>query len=155
MSSSRYAKKAGGKAHVADESGDAAQIMIELEQGRVQARKLVSDDAEQIKKVLGEALKNEHLDVVLFTGGTGISSTDVTIETVAPFFDKEITGFGELFRVISYQRIGAAAALSRATAGVAHGKVVLCLPGSPDAVKTALEIFITEMPHFVFLAKGR
>jgi molybdopterin adenylyltransferase len=91
----------------------------------------------------------------VLTGGTGVSSTDVTIETVRPFFEKEIEGFGEIFRSVSYQRIGPAAALSRATAGVARGKLVMCLPGAPDAVRTALELFVGEIPHVLHLARGR
>ena len=70
-------------------------------------------------------------------------------------FEKEIEGFGEIFRAVSYERIGAPAALSRATAGVAKGKVIMCLPGSPDGVKTALDLFLGELPHIVLLARGR
>ena len=77
------------------------------------------------------------------------------LAVVRPLFEKEIEGFGEIFRSVSYERIGAAAALSRATAGVARGKVVLCLPGSPDAVSTALELFVGEIPHVLRLTRGR
>jgi len=74
---------------------------------------------------------------------------------VRPFFEKELEGFGEIFRSVSFQRIGAAAALSRATAGVAAGKLIMCLPGSPDAVETALVMFLEEIPHVLELARGR
>ncbi len=153
VSTSRYAQKLEGKT-VADESGDAAGAFLE-ERGAVSARRLVSDDARQLRAVLRKALSEEAVDVIIFIGGTGVSTTDVTIEAVRPFFEKEIEGFGELFRFVSYQKIGAAAALSRATAGVAKRKLILCLPGAPDAVKTALSMFVEEIPHVVHLARGR
>jgi len=88
--------------------------------------------------------------VVIFSGGTGITSTDVTIETVSPFFVKTLPGFGEFFRRISFEKVGSAAVLSRAVAGVANGKAVFCIPGSPNAVRTAVEILILpEAPHIV------
>jgi len=153
VSSSRFAtRKRGGK--VDDESGDLAQSLVEAEGHAVKQRELVSDDAGQIRAALSNAFKDPAVDVILLTGGTGISTTDVTIETARPLFEKEIEGFGEIFRSVSYAHIGAAAALSRATAGVASKKVVLCLPGSPDAVSTALKLFMDEVPHIVYLARG-
>ena len=113
------------------------------------------DDARLLKSTLSRALGQSSLDVIVLTGGTGVSNTDVTIETVRPFFEKEIEGFGEIFRFASYQKIGAAAALSRATAGVAKEKLIMCLPGSPDAVRTALGLFLGEVPHLLHLARGR
>ena len=90
------------------------------------------------------------LDVAIFSGGTGITPTDITIETVTPFFEKTLPGFGEFFRRISYDKVGSAAVLSRAVAGVAKGKAIFCIPGSPDAVKTAVEMLILpEAPHIV------
>jgi len=91
-----------------------------------------------------------NLDVVIFSGGTGITPTDVTIETVAPFFEKTLPGFGEFFRRISFDRVGSAAVLSRAMAGVAKGKALFCIPGSPDAVRVTVEMLILpEAPHIV------
>jgi len=138
-----------------DESGDVAQEMIERANGAVAERKLVPDDARLIKRVMSAALRVAALDVVVLTGGTGVSSTDVTIETIRPLFEKEVEGFGEIFRSVSFERIGAAAALSRATAGVAKGKLIMCLPGSPDAVRTALGLFVGEVPHILHLTRGR
>jgi len=140
---------------VSDESGDLAQGLIEQAHGVVAGRKLVPDDARLLKSALSRALREAGLDVVVLTGGTGVSTTDITIETARPFFEKEIEGFGEVFRFASYEKIGAAAALSRATAGVAKGKLIMCLPGSPDAVKTGLELFLGEVPHVLSLARGR
>ncbi len=155
MSTSRYDRQAEGKRPVRDESGDLAQETIEAAKGVVVERALVPDDAKLVRSTVSRALREKDLDVIVLTGGTGVSTTDVTIETVRPLFEKEIEGFGEIFRSVSYNRIGIAAALSRATAGVAKGKVILCLPGSPDAVRTALELFVGEIPHVLHLARGR
>jgi molybdenum cofactor biosynthesis protein B len=154
VSTSRYDRQTKEKP-VVDESGDLAQRMVEGAKGVVAERVLISDEAKLLKGAVYRALRRADLDVILLTGGTGVSTTDVTIETVRPFFEKEIEGFGEIFRSVSYQRIGAAAALSRATAGVARGKLVMCLPGSPDAVRTALELFVGEIPHVLHLVRGR
>jgi molybdopterin adenylyltransferase len=155
VSTSRYGRQAKEKRQVGDESGDLAQRMIESARGIVAERVLISDDARLLRRAVSGALRRTDIDILVLTGGTGVSTTDVTIETVRPFFEKEIEGFGEIFRSVSYQKIGAAAALSRATAGIAKGKLVMCLPGSPDAVRTALELFVGEIPHILHLARGR
>ena len=155
VSTSRYKRQAKQAGHVGDESGDLAQEMIERANGLVASRKLIPDDARLLKSTLSKALREVDLDVVVLTGGTGVSTTDVTIETARPFFEKEVEGFGEIFRSVSFEKIGAAAALSRATAGVAKGKLIMCLPGSPDAVRTALGLFLGEVPHVLHLARGR
>ena len=155
VSTSRYDRQAKEKPPIDDESGDLAQQMIEGAKGVVVGRTLVPDDQKLLRRTVSQALRKADVDVLVLTGGTGVSTTDVTIETVRPLFEKEIEGFGEIFRSVSYNRIGVAAALSRATAGVAKGKVILCLPGSPDAVKTALELFVGEIPHVLHLARGR
>jgi molybdenum cofactor biosynthesis protein B len=93
-------------------------------------------------------------DLLLLTGGTGLSPRDITIEIVRPFFEKEIDGFGELLRRLGYDEIGSAAMLSRATAGVAAGKVIVCMPGSPNGVRTAMRAFVGEFPHMLFIARG-
>ncbi|HIH72969.1 MAG TPA: molybdenum cofactor biosynthesis protein MoaB, partial [Thermococcaceae archaeon] len=100
---------------------------------------VVPDEKLKIIKAVIEAL--EKADVVITTGGTGITRRDVTIEALRPLFDKELVGFGEIFRLKSYEEVGTAAVLSRATAGIIRdkeSKVVFCLPGSLNAVKTAL-----------------
>jgi len=106
-----------------------------------------------LKKALQEFMKSNS-DVLVYVGGTGLSNRDITIETVRPYFEKEISGFGELLRSQSFEKVGAAAMLSRATAGVAKGRLLVCLPGSPDAVETALSVFISEFPHAVHIAKS-
>ena len=105
---------------------------------------------EQGEKEVSDLGGDTILDVAIFSGGTGITPTDITIETVLPFLDKVLPGFGEFFRRISFDHVGSAAVLSRAIAGVAKGKAFFCIPGSPDAVKTALEMLILpEAPHIV------
>lgn len=88
-------------------------------------------------------------DIVITSGGTGIGERDVTIEALESVFDKKIEGFGELFRKISFDEVGSAALLSRATAGVCGGVVVFALPGSPDAVKTGMRLILKEAGHIV------
>ena len=150
VSSSRYRRRAE---HPPDESGDVAEKIIEAGGHTIQTRRLISDDARMLKTALREFMKSNS-DVLVYVGGTGLSKRDITIETVRPYFEKEINGFGELLRSESFARVGAAAMLSRATAGVAKGRLILCLPGSPDAVETALAVFISEFPHAVHIAKS-
>ena len=119
----------------------------------VSGRELISDDAKALRREVGRFLSGKD-DVLLFTGGTGVSPRDITIETVRPYFEKEITGFGELLRRVSFDEVGSAAMLTRATAGVAKGKLIVCMPGSPGAVETALRAAMGEFPHILFIAKG-
>jgi molybdopterin adenylyltransferase len=93
-----------------------------------------------------------NLDAIVVTGGTGITSHDRTIEAVTSLLDHELPGFGELFRMLSYQEIGSAAMLSRALAGVRHGKFLAALPGSPEACRLAIEkLILPELPHMMYL----
>ena len=151
VSSSRYASKESGRKYD-DEGGDVAESETKKAGHSVTARRLISDDVEMIRGEVTDFLSGKD-DALIFTGGTGVSSRDVTIETVRPYFEKELDGFGELFRRISFDEVGSAAVLTRATAGVAGGKAILCLPGSPGAVKTALGAFLGELPHVVRIAR--
>ena len=150
VSSSRFAKMRKGSAYD-DESGDLAEQIIRDRSHKVQKRSLIADDPKMIRSVVNGFFRSG-ADVLVFTGGTGVSPTDITVETVVPFFEKELVGFGELLRSISFKRIGSAAMMTRSTAGTARGKLILCLPGSPDGVETALRNFISEFPHVVALA---
>jgi molybdenum cofactor biosynthesis protein B len=152
VSSSRYQKEKEGQTFK-DESGDLAGKIIRKRGHTLEKRSLIPDEGRLITKAVKEFL-NSKSDAIVFMGGTGVSSRDVTIETVRPHFEKELEGFGELFRAISFKRIGTAAALSRATAGICRGRLLLCLPGSPDAVKTALELFLAELPHVIHVARS-
>ncbi|HYB75855.1 MAG TPA: molybdenum cofactor biosynthesis protein B [Nitrososphaerales archaeon] len=152
VSSSRYNKMESGEDYT-DEAGDAARDESEKIGFKISSRHLVSDDAEALRTCVRRFLTG-NADVLLFTGGTGISRRDITIETASKFFEKELDGFGELLRRTSYPRVGAASALTRATAGVAKGKLIVCMPGSPDAVRTALKVFGSEIPHVLFVARS-
>lgn len=112
---------------------------------------IVKDEAEPIKEEVLKGCRNPEVDVVLTNGGTGIAKRDVTIETVQSMFEKELTGFGEIFRMLSYQEdIGSAAILSRAAAGVVNNRAIFSTPGSTGAVRLAMEkLIIPEIGHVV------
>jgi len=120
---------------------------------RVVRRGIVRDEPEEIIRWLEEAATDPRVRVILTTGGTGIAPRDVTPEVVARLADRRIEGFGELFRMLSYQEVGPAAMLSRAVAGVFRGRVVLCMPGSPRAVRLAMEkLILPELGHLAWEA---
>jgi molybdopterin adenylyltransferase len=152
VSSSRYAKMREGSEYT-DEGGDAAAGGAKEAGDEVTRRGLISDDRSMLRREVKEFLGGRD-DVLVFTGGTGLSPSDVTVETVRPFFEKEIEGFGELVRRLGYDEIGSSAALTRAAAGVTSGKLIVCLPGSPNGVKTAMRAFAGEFPHILFVARG-
>ena len=117
------------------------------------AYSLISDDIDMIRESVRK--QSADSDVIIITGGTGITPQDVTIEAVSPLFNKEMPGFGELFRMRSMADIGSAVMLSRAVAGiVAHNCIVFCLPGSTNAVKTGMDIILPEIGHLVKHAQG-
>ena len=100
-------------------------------------RKIVKDEKDQIKKILLEWIKKDNLDVIITTGGTGLTGRDITPEAIREITDKEIPGFGELFRELSYKTIGTSAMQSRACAALANGKYIFVLPGSSGGVTDA------------------
>lgn len=118
----------------------------------LKSRSLIPDEKEDLINAI-ESMVNEDIDVILTNGGTGLASRDITVETVESIFEKKISGFGELFRAKSFEEIGSAALLSRATAGIYKQTVIFSMPGSPNAVKTALDLIIDELPHFVHHVK--
>jgi molybdenum cofactor biosynthesis protein B len=149
-STSRYKLIQRDEKEVSDVGGDAIVELLKKTQQNVIFKKIIADDKALISTAVKEALNRPDLDVAIFSGGTGITPTDVTIEAVSPFFEKTLPGFGEFFRRISFDRVGSAAVLSRAVAGVAKGKALFCIPGSPDAVRVAVEMLILpESPHIV------
>lgn len=149
-STSRYQQIQNGEKDVSDIGGDTLVEILKKAQQNVLFKRIIADDKVLISDAVKEAVDMPILDVVIFSGGTGITHSDVTIETVSPFFEKTLPGFGEFFRAISFGKVGSAAVLSRAVAGVAKGKVLFCIPGSPDAVRVAAEMLILpESPHIV------
>jgi molybdenum cofactor biosynthesis protein B len=114
----------------------------------VTARELVRDDVEEIRAAVRRALAREDTRAVLLTGGTGVAPRDVTPEAVRPLFERELPGFGELFRMLSFAEIGPAALLSRACAGLCAGKAIFALPGSRAAIALALDrLVLPELGH--------
>mgnify|MGYP003289007870 CR=1 FL=1 len=130
------------------------QYMVEEIEARytLSSRSLIPDEKDELVNAI-ESMILDNVDVILTTGGTGLDSRDITVETVESLFEKRLDGFGELFRAKSYEEIGAAALLSRATAGIYKKTVIFSMPGSPNAVKTALGLIIDELPHFVHHVK--
>ena len=118
---------------------------------------IVKDEPAQIDKQLRSwlALSDQPPDLIITTGGTGIARRDTTVEVVRRLLDKELEGFGELFRMLSYDQVGPAAMLSRALAGLAGETLIFTLPGSPNAVRLAMEkLIVPELPHMVW-ERGR
>lgn len=152
VSTSRFREKAAGGSP-SDESGDTAERMVKETGHVVVGRDLLPDDVNAIRRKLLELVQRDDVDVIVFTGGTGLTRTDVTIEAVRPLFDKEIEGFGDVFRHFSVQEVGTAAFLTRVTGGVVGDKVIFLLPGSPNAVKTGMRIILAEVPHLLHLVK--
>ena len=127
-----------------------AKVVELLEQGGhpVADRRIVRDEPGEIAAALRELVARDDVRAVIFTGGSGVAPRDVTPDTVAPLLDRLIPGFGELFRLLSYQEIGSAALLSRALAGLACGRVVFVLPGSRGAVTLAMQrLLLPELAH--------
>ena len=148
-STSRYQQLKKGEL-VEDVSGDLIETFLKNAGHTVTFKKLIPDAKTSIEEGMQHALASPDLDTVVFCGGTGIATSDITIETVSPFLEKILPGFGEIFRRLSFDRIGSAAVLSRSIAGVAKGKAFFCIPGSPDAVKLCFEkLILPEAAHIV------
>jgi len=153
VSTSRYEQKVRGKGYT-DESGDILTEGMLAKGYEVASRELIGDDVGQIRSTLIALLNRDDVDAIIFCGGTGITGSDVTVEAVEPYLEKRLDGFAEIFQLLSYQRVGPAAMISRAVAGVARKKLVFCIPGSTDAARTALELIADELPHIVYMAKS-
>ena len=138
---------------VDDPSGDQIEKLMREAGHRVAGRVLIPDGVVLLRRTVKQALRSS-ADAIVITGGTGVTPSDVTIEAVLPLLEKQMPGFGELFRKMSYESIGPAAMMSRATAGVVKGKAVFCLPGSPDGVTTAVSrLIIPELGHVLSMAR--
>ncbi len=125
-----------------DRSGDALQTRLQVAGHRLVERAIVPDDRYRIRAAISQWIADPAVQVVISSGGTGLTGRDGTPEAVAPLLDKTIEGFGELFRVLSFETIGTSSLQSRCLAGVANGTVVFVLPGSLDAVETAWDRLI-------------
>ena len=116
----------------------------------IACRDLIADEPSAIRELLERLSADDSVDAILMTGGTGIGSRDQTFETISELITKPLPGYGELFRMLSYQEIGAAAMLSRAAGGLIQSTVLLTMPGSPAAVRLAMEkLILPELSHLV------
>jgi molybdenum cofactor biosynthesis protein B len=133
-----------------DTSGLAIAELLAANGHDVAGRGIVRDDPDAIRSALQKQLDDSSAPVIITTGGTGITSRDSTYEVVSNLLDKRLEGFGELFRMLSYQEIGPSAMLSRACAGTVQGKIIVSLPGSENAVRLAMnKLLIPELGHLV------
>jgi molybdenum cofactor biosynthesis protein B len=149
ISTSKYWKKEKGEEDIGDASGEIANELVTKNGHEVVYYDVLPDKEDKIYEGITKAL-NTDADFIITSGGTGLTKSDVTIEVVSKLMNKEMSGFGELFRLKSYEEIGTAAVLSRAIAGVINQKAIFCLPGSPDAVRLALkEIIMPEIAHIM------
>jgi molybdenum cofactor biosynthesis protein B len=148
-STSRYQQLQKGE-KIEDVSGDTVVALLRNAGHLALSKRIIADDKVMIEEAVKSVLSSAELDAAIFCGGTGITPKDVTIEAVSPFLEKILPGFGEIFRRLSYDKVGSAAVMSRAVAGVARGKALFCIPGSPDAVRVSVEMLILpEAPHIV------
>jgi molybdenum cofactor biosynthesis protein B len=113
----------------------------------VAAYSIIPDESEILLSTIEGMITDKNVDVIITTGGTGIGSRDITVETLKSIFEKELDGFGEIFRYESYKELGAGAILSRATAGVYKKTLIIAMPGSPNAVKLGIKIILNELGH--------
>nr|WP_241535907.1 molybdenum cofactor biosynthesis protein B [Indiicoccus explosivorum] len=136
------------RTEVTDKGGPLVRELAQEAGMEITASVIVKDEPEAIRSAVAEWMTHEEVDIIITTGGTGIARRDVTIEAVRPMLNKELDGFGELFRFLSYEEIGTRAILSRALGGSIGDKAVFVLPGSPGAVRLAMEkLIIPEAEH--------
>jgi molybdenum cofactor biosynthesis protein B len=138
-----------------DTSGRRIKELLAAHDHPVVAYQILKDEPEQITAAVQALLEQSDVDAIITSGGTGIAPRDTTFEAIQELLEKEITGFGEMFRMLSYEDIGTSAMLTRATAGVANGKVIVSLPGSTGAVELGMsKLVLPELGHMMFLLRG-
>lgn len=135
-----------------DPAGDAIAATLEASGHELVTRELVRDDFDRVQGTVHNLVGRKDVDAVVTTGGTGVTPDDVTVEATEPVFDKELPGFGELFRQRSYEAVGTMVVATRATAGVADGTPVFCLPGSENAATLGSELVVDTAGHLRGLA---
>ena len=118
-----------------DKSGDVLEERVLKSNHKIISRDIVRDDFNEIKKLFLNLINNKKIDAIISTGGTGLTGRDITPEVMKSLFEKTIDGFGEMFRWLSYSKIGTSSLQSRALAGVSNGTYIFCLPGSPSACR--------------------
>ena len=142
VSDTRTLKSDTGGQTVIDQLSTAGYLVVE--------REIIPDEPDSMRMLLNQLVARDDVDAILMTGGTGVSSRDQTFETVNSLLSRTLPGYGELFRMLSYDDIGPAAMLSRATGGMLDRTIVLTMPGSPAAVRLAMEkLIVPELSHLV------
>ena len=137
-----------------DTSGGLIRDTLRLAGHKIVDYQIVPDEPDQIRRILQDWIARDDVEVILSNGGTGIAARDTTYDTVSGVLEKRLDGFGELFRMLSWQEIGAAAMLSRAVAGVANGTLIAAMPGSTNAVRLAMtKLIVPEIGHLVYEIK--
>jgi len=157
ISTSRYEKMLK-KEPIVDESGDTIKQEIIAAGHKLVGYDLVPDNKIKILKSFLNAADIENVDVIVSTGGTGYSPSDTTVEVLRKIFDREVEGFGDTFRMLSYNdtKVKSAAYLTKASAGILNNKVIYLLPGSPSAVMLAMrELILPEVSHLVYIVRSK
>jgi len=149
ISSSRYRDRT-----IRDDSGEEALGQCR-NAGHECTLEVVDDSKSMIRLHLLRSLFEDGANAAILIGGTGLSPRDVTIEAVSPLLEKQLDGFGEIFRRLSYDSIGSPALMTRSIAGTIENKPVFCLPGSPNAAKVGVELALKELPHAAFIASSK
>lgn len=138
------------RTEIDDESGAKIASLATEAGHQLVSRSISPDESEAIRESVVAAIDEHGADIVIVNGGTGFSPRDVSVDAVTPLFDRSIEGFGEIFRALSYEQIGAAAMLSRASAGVVGKSAVFVVPGSPGAVELAMgALILPEVTHLI------
>jgi molybdenum cofactor biosynthesis protein B len=156
VSTSRY-KEFKSKKESSDKTIPIVKKVLEKESSiSLEFVEIIPDSEEYLNNIIIRVMKEDAIDAIIFSGGTGLSLKDITYETIEPRLEKKFNGFGELFRNLSYNEIGSSAMLSRAIAGILKSKkknkAVFLLPGSPKAVKLALEaLILPEIGHILYI----
>ena len=149
ISSSRFRDMA-----LRDDTGELALSMCK-KAGHDCSLSIIDDDRSMIRLALMKALYENQNEAAILMGGTGLAPRDVTVEAVAPLLDKKLDGFGEIFSRLSFDSIGSHALMTRTIAGTIGSKVVICLPGSPDAARVGVELALKELPPAIFIARSK
>ncbi len=135
-----------------DQSGDIIQKLLERAGHTVLVRKVIADNRTVLRATLRELIRQKNLHAIITTGGTGIATSDITVETVRGMLEKELPGFTALFMLLSYPQAKSAAMLSRTLAGTLKGRPIFCLPGSPRACQLGMEsLILPELGHMLML----
>lgn len=133
-----------------DKSGQAIRQLAEAAGHRIVNYRIVKDEPEQVEEALVD-FSDGSAQMIIFNGGTGISARDRTFDVIVRHLEKQLSGFGEIFRILSYVEIGSAAMMSRATAGTYRGHVIVSIPGSTNAVKLAMQkLILPEIQHLAW-----